>query len=108
MFMDRIPAMRIPPRTRERTEEGELPYPIETLRFWYVSPFGGRSEGLASDQVGLNRQALAQNTELEPNDRVAVGLEPALPSGRWGPVAGLHLAIGSPNCENIRAGGRPP
>ena len=83
MFMDRIPAMRIPPRTRERTEEGELPYPIETLRFWYVSPFGGRSEGLASDQVGLNRQALAQNTELEPNDRVAVGLPGNDPDRPW-------------------------
>ena len=83
IFTDRIPAMRTPPRTSARTEEGELPYPIETLRFWYVSPFGGRSLDLASDQVGLNRQALAKNTELDPEDRVAIGLPGSDPDRPW-------------------------
>jgi len=66
--------MRIPTNIDDKDPGPGLPYPVETLRFWYVSPFGGRSEDLAPDQVGLNGQALAQNTELAPQDRVTVSL----------------------------------
>jgi hypothetical protein len=51
------------------------PYPFETLRHWYVSPFGGRSEELAPGQVGVNAAALAENTEIDAaRDRVSVGV----------------------------------
>lgn len=73
--------MRSPSKADE--PEGELPYPIETIRFWYVSPFGGRSRELAADQVGVNREALAQNTELASRDRVAVGLSGDDPERPW-------------------------
>ncbi len=72
--------MRVPPKAEE---SDTLPYPIETLRHWYVSPFGGRSEELERDQVGLNRAALVRNTELEPDDRVAVGLVGGNPDRPW-------------------------
>jgi len=75
--------MRILPRTSEQDSDACLPYPVETLRFWYVSPFGGRSRDLAQDEVGLNGKALARNTELEPEDRVAVGLPGNDPERPW-------------------------
>jgi len=75
--------MRIPPKLGDVDSETGLPYPVETLRFWYVSPFGGRSETLGADQIGVNRQALAQNTELEPKDRVAVALTGNDPDRPW-------------------------
>ncbi|HEV8596072.1 MAG TPA: hypothetical protein VGR51_11165 [Thermoplasmata archaeon] len=65
--------MRFPSKADEPDEE-HLPYPIETIRYWYVSPFGGRSAELTADQVGVNRAALARNTELGSKDRVSVGL----------------------------------
>ena len=71
--------MRPPPRVDAPESERGLPFPIETLRFWYVSPFGGRSTELAADQVGVNRDALTRNTELRPDDRVTVGLPGADP-----------------------------
>lgn len=66
--------MRTPTKIGDDDSESGLPYPVETLRFWYVSPFGGRSRDLDAREVGINRQALAQNTELKPKDQVAVGL----------------------------------
>ncbi len=56
-------------------EPDDTPYPIETLRYWYVTPFGGRSPELGPDQVGINRVALERNTDLIPHqDRVTVGV----------------------------------
>lgn len=55
--------------------ETQKPYPFETLRHWYVTPFGGRSEELAPGQVGINAKALNQNTTLVPEqDRVLISL----------------------------------
>lgn len=49
------------------------PYPVETLRHWYVAPIGGKSPDLEHDQIGLNREALADNTDLIPfEDRVVL------------------------------------
>ena len=51
------------------------PFPLETLRYWYVTPLGGRSYELAVDQIGILRAALEANTELDPEvDRVRIGL----------------------------------
>ena len=48
-------------------------FPVETLRHWYVTPFGGMSTELGLFQVGINREALERNTSLDPsNDRVRV------------------------------------
>ncbi len=48
-------------------------FPVETLRHWYVTPFGGFSSELGLFQVGLNREALETNTTLDPStDRVRV------------------------------------
>ena len=51
------------------------PFPLETLRHWYVTPFGGHSNELSFFQVGIRRAALEANTELDPAmDRVRIGL----------------------------------
>ena len=48
-------------------------FPVETLRHWYVTPFGGMSTELGFFQVGINRAALERNTTLDPStDRVRV------------------------------------
>lgn len=48
-------------------------FPVETLRHWYVTPFGGLSSELGLFQVGINREALETNTSLDPStDRVRV------------------------------------
>ena len=48
-------------------------FPVETLRHWYVTPFGGMSTELGLFQVGINREALERNTSLDPsNNRVRV------------------------------------
>jgi hypothetical protein len=48
-------------------------YPIETLKHWYVAPIGGLSTDLDPGQIGLNREALADNTDLVPyQDRVSL------------------------------------
>jgi hypothetical protein len=48
-------------------------YPIETLKHWYVAPIGGLSTDLKPGQIGLNREALADNTDLVPyQDRVSL------------------------------------
>jgi hypothetical protein len=50
-------------------------YPIETLKHWYVTPIGGLSADLKPGQIGLNRRALADNTDLVPHqDRVSLSL----------------------------------
>ncbi len=52
-----------------------LPFPLETLRHWYVTPFGGHSNELSFYQIGIRREALEANTELDPEvDRVRIGL----------------------------------
>ncbi|MDM7912634.1 MAG: hypothetical protein QUS09_06000 [Methanotrichaceae archaeon] len=49
------------------------PYPIEAIRHWYIAPVGGQSPDLGPDQIGLNREALAGNTDLIPfEDRVSI------------------------------------
>ncbi len=45
---------------------GRYPYPVETIRHWYIAPIGGLSYDLEPGQVGLNREALADNTDLLP------------------------------------------
>ncbi len=48
-------------------------FPVETLRHWYVTPFGGLSPELGLFQIGINREALEKNTSLDPElDRVRV------------------------------------
>src|SRR3989475_11469026 len=42
-------------------------FPVETLRHWYVTPFGGMSPELEPFQVGINREALETNTSLDPS-----------------------------------------
>ena len=50
-------------------------FPFETLRHWYVTPFGGRSSELHYHQIGIRREALEKNTNLEPDqDQVTVSL----------------------------------
>ncbi len=61
----------------------DLPFPVETLRHWFVAPFGGRSEELDANEVGVNCLALAQNTDLRPSDAVTVGLVGADPHRPW-------------------------
>ncbi|MDM7934997.1 MAG: hypothetical protein QUS08_06360 [Methanothrix sp.] len=49
------------------------PYPIEALRHWYIAPIGGVSNDLEPGQIGVNREALADNTDLVPyQDRVSL------------------------------------
>ena len=51
------------------------PYPIETLKHWFVTPIGGQSKDLKPGQIGLNREALADNTDLVPyQDRVSLSM----------------------------------
>jgi hypothetical protein len=58
--------------TTRSYDEG-IPYPMETLRHTYVSPLGGRSNELGEAQVGVRREALEQNTSLDPSeDRVTL------------------------------------
>lgn len=53
--------------------DGAPAFPIETLRHWYVTPFGGMSPDLELSQIGINREALRKNTSLDPAiDRVRV------------------------------------
>lgn len=51
-----------------------VPYPFEALRRCYVTLFGGVSPDLHAYQIGINREALVGNTELDSLDRVAVGI----------------------------------
>lgn len=59
----------------ENERDGAFPYPFETLRHWYVAPFGGLSLELRRDQVGIHKEALRSNTELVPHvDRVRISI----------------------------------
>lgn len=42
------------------------PYPVETLKHWYVTIVGGQSQDLKPCEVGVNRNALAENTDIVP------------------------------------------
>jgi len=42
------------------------PYPVETLKHWYVTIVGGQSIELKPNQIGVNREALAENTNIVP------------------------------------------
>jgi hypothetical protein len=58
-----------------RRDEADFPYPIETLRHCYLSPFGGRSKELKGVQVGIRREALERNTSIDPTeDRVTLAV----------------------------------
>ena len=46
--------------------ESKIPYPIEPIKDWYLSPVGGRSEEIGYDEVGLNETAIEENTDLIP------------------------------------------
>ena len=35
-------------------------FPVETLRHWYVTPFGGMSVELEPFQVGINREEIGR------------------------------------------------
>ncbi|MCX9012507.1 MAG: hypothetical protein OIN66_15490 [Candidatus Methanoperedens sp.] len=49
------------------------PYPVETLKHWYVTIVGGQSAELKPNQIGVNREALAENTDIVPyEDNVLV------------------------------------
>jgi len=64
--------------------KGFYPYPVETLKNWYVTLVGGQSRDLKPGQIGLNQEALAENTELVPyRDRVLVS---KLEGGRIQPL----------------------
>lgn len=42
------------------------PYPVETLKHWYVTVVGGKSTDLKPNQIGVNLEALAENTDIIP------------------------------------------
>ncbi len=42
------------------------PYPVETLKHWYVTVVGGQSFDLKPNQIGVNKDALAENTDIVP------------------------------------------
>lgn len=49
------------------------PYPVETLKHWYVTIIGGQSAELKPNQIGVNKKALAVNTDIVPyEDNVLV------------------------------------
>lgn len=51
-----------------------VPWPVEMTRFSYITPFGGVSDDLPEGVVGLNKQALVENTALEPGDSITLTL----------------------------------
>lgn len=51
---------------------GGLPWPVETTRYAYLTVLGGFSSDLEERSIGLHRQALEENTDLEAGDRVTV------------------------------------
>lgn len=92
--------------------ESQPPFPVETLRYLYVTPFGGHSPDLRFFQVGINREALKTNTELDPDvDRVRIAVmgqrhvRPALVDGLFEivPVDPSESSIGelSPRGEAV-------
>jgi len=53
---------------------GGVPWPIETSRHTYLAPIGGFSMDVPTAAIGVNRQALAENTALEPGDLITVSV----------------------------------
>ncbi|MDX1610984.1 MAG: hypothetical protein R3185_01360 [Candidatus Thermoplasmatota archaeon] len=51
-----------------------VPWPVETSRFAYLAPVGGVTEELDPGRIGINRQALEENTELQAGDQVTVSV----------------------------------
>ena len=49
-----------------------FPYPVETLKNWYVTIIGGQSGDLKPNQIGVNREALAENTDIMPYENVLI------------------------------------
>jgi hypothetical protein len=47
-------------------------YPVEMLRHIYVTPFGGFSPDLQPGEIGIQAEALARNTRLQPSDHVTI------------------------------------
>lgn len=45
-----------------------FPYPVETVKHWYVTVVGGQSSDLKPNQIGVNMGALAENTDIVPNE----------------------------------------
>lgn len=60
------------PGTVDGYQLGGLPYPVETSRYAYLTLLGGFSQELDAEALGLHRQALEENTELEAGDQVTV------------------------------------
>jgi hypothetical protein len=48
------------------------PYPVETLRYVYLTPFGGFSPDLEPGELGIRADALERNTRLRPEDVVTI------------------------------------
>lgn len=49
------------------------PYPIETLKHWYVTIVGGQSVELKPGYIGVRKEALAENTDIIPyEDKVLI------------------------------------
>lgn len=51
---------------------GGLSYPVETTRYAYLTLLGGFSPELDTMHIGLHRQAIEENTDLEAGDQVTV------------------------------------
>lgn len=51
---------------------GGLPWPVETTRYAYLTLLGGFSPELDRSAIGLNRQAIEENTDLRAGDQVTV------------------------------------
>lgn len=50
-----------------------MAFPVETIRHWYVTPYGGMSPELGLLELGIHHQALEENTALDPaTDRVRI------------------------------------
>ena len=53
-------------REPRRGDAAATPYPVETLRHIYVTPFGGFSPDLQPGEIGIHAEALEANTDLQP------------------------------------------
>lgn len=54
------------PEPRRDAKPDVPEFPVETLRHVYVTPFGGFSPDLEEGELGIHREALEANTDLEP------------------------------------------
>lgn len=53
-------------KTHEYMKKSQYPYPVETLKHWYVTIVGGQSTDLKPGYIGVNSEALAENTNITP------------------------------------------